>query len=85
MTGKKFNHTSAVGFLPMAAKKQTSILTQRIDEVALEMEEQQSENVAASVSDDKKNAKDMKQSASSNDNEQTEVEEEKIERSVFRR
>ena len=69
----------------MDVKKATSILTQRIDEVALEMKEQQSENVAASVSDDKMDAKDMKQSASSNDNEHTEVEEEKIARSAFRR
>ena len=42
-------------------------------------------DVAASVSDEKKDAKDMKQSASSNDNEQTEVEEEKVARSAFRR
>lgn len=35
-------------------KKATSILSQRIDEVALEMKEQQSENVAASVSDEKR-------------------------------
>ncbi len=69
----------------MDVKKATSILTQRIDEVSLEMKEQQSENVAASVSDEKKDAKDMKQSASSNDNEQTEVEEEKVARSAFRR
>ena len=35
--------------------------------------------------DDKMDAKDMKQSASSNDNEHTEVEEEKVARSAFRR
>ena len=69
----------------MAAKNQTSILTQRIDEVALEMKELQSEDVAASVSDEKKDAKDMKQSASSGNSEQTEVEEEKVARSAFRR
>lgn len=51
----------------------------------LEMKEQQSEDVAASVSEENKDAKDMKQSASSNDNEQTEVEEEKVARSAFRR
>ena len=61
----------------MDVKKATSILSQRIDEVALEMKEQQSEDVAASVSDEKKDTKDIEQSASSNDNEQTEVEEEK--------
>lgn len=66
-------------------EKATSILTQRIDEVSLEMKEQQSEDVAASVSEENKDAKDMKQSASSNDNEQTEVEEEKVARSAFRR
>ena len=54
-------------------------------QVSLEMKEQQSEDVAVSVSDEKKDAKDMKQSASSNDNEQTEVEEEKVARSAFRR
>ena len=69
----------------MDVKKATSILTQRIDEVSLEMKEQQSEDVAASVSEENKDAKDMKQSASSNDNEQTEVEEEKVARSAFRR
>ena len=53
--------------------------------MSLEMKEQQSEDVAVSVSDEKKDAKDMKQSASSNDNEQTEVEEEKVARSAFRR
>ena len=69
----------------MDVKKATSILSQRIDEVALEMKEQQSEDVAASVSDEKKDTKDIEQSASSNDNEQTEVEEEKVARSAFRR
>ena len=69
----------------MDVKKATSILSQRIDEVALEMKEQQSEDVAASVSDDKKDAKDMKQSASSDNSEQTEAEEEKVARSAFRR
>ena len=69
----------------MDVKKATSILTQRIDEVSLEMKEQQSEDVAASVSEENKDAKDMKQSASSNDNEQPEVEEEKVARSAFRR
>ena len=69
----------------MDVKKATSILTQRIDEVALEMKEQQSEDVAASVSDEKKDAKDMKQSASSDNSEQTEAEEEKVARSAFRR
>ena len=54
-------------------------------QVSLEMKEQQSEDVAASVSEENKDAKDMKQSASSNDNEQTEVEEEKVARSTFRR
>lgn len=69
----------------MDVKKATSILTQRIDEVSLEMKEQQSENVAASVSDEKKDAKDMKQSASSDNSELTEAEEEKVARSAFRR
>lgn len=69
----------------MAAKNQTSILTQRIDEVSLEMKEQQSEDVAASVSDGKKDAKGMEQSASSDNSEQTEAEEEKVARSAFRR
>lgn len=69
----------------MDVKKATSILSQRIDEVALEMKEQQSENVAASVSDEKKDAKDMKQSASSDNSELTEAEEEKVARSAFRR
>ena len=71
--------------LPDKSKRATSILTQRIDEVALEMKELQSEDVAASVSDEKKDAKDMKQSASSGNSEQTEVEEEKVARSAFRR
>lgn len=71
--------------LPNVVERATSILTQRIDEVSLEMKEQQSEDVAASVSEENKDAKDMKQSASSNDNEQTEVEEEKVARSAFRR
>ena len=61
----------------MDVKKATSILTQRIDEASLEMKEQQSEDVAASVSDEKKDTNGIEQSASSNDNEQTEVEEEK--------
>lgn len=69
----------------MDVKKATSILTQRIDEVSLEMKEQQSEDVAVSVSEENKEAKDMKQSASSNDSEQTEAEEEKVARSAFRR
>ena len=69
----------------MDVKKATSILTQRIDDVALEMKEQQSENVAASVSDEKKDAKDMKQSASSDNSELTEAEDEKVARSAFRR
>ena len=69
----------------MDVKKATSILTQRIDEVSLEMKEQQREDVAASVSEENKEAKDMKQSASSNDSEQTEAEEEKVARSAFRR
>ena len=67
----------------MDVKKATSILTQRIDEVALEMKELQSEDVSVPKKD--KEEKDMKQSASSNDNEQTEVEEEKVARSAFRR
>lgn len=67
----------------MDVKKATSILTQRIDEVALEIKELQSEDVSVSKKD--KEEKDMKQSASSNDNEQTEVEEEKVARSAFRR
>ena len=67
----------------MDVKKATSILTQRIDEVALEMKELQSEDVSVSKKD--KEEKDLKQSASSNDNEQTEVEEEKVARSAFRR
>ena len=67
----------------MDVKKATSILTQRIDEVSLEMKELQSEDVSVSKKD--KEEKDMKQSASSNDNEQTEVEEEKVARSAFRR
>lgn len=71
--------------LPSTVERATSILTQRIDEVSLEMKEQQNEDVAASVSEENKDAKDMKQSASSNDNEQTEVEEEKVARSAFRR
>ena len=67
----------------MDVKKATSILTQRIDEVALEIKELQSEDVSVSKKD--KEEKDMKLSASSNDNEQTEVEEEKVARSAFRR
>ena len=54
-------------------------------QVSLEMKEQQSEDVAVSVSEENKEAKDMKQSASSNDSEQTEAEEEKVARSAFRR
>ena len=69
----------------MDVKKATSILTQRIDEVSLEMKEQQSEDVAVSVSDEKKDAKDMEQYASSDNSEQTEAEEEKVARSAFRR
>ena len=49
------------------------------------MKEQQTEDVAASVSDEKKEAKDMEQSASSDNSEQTEAEEEKVARSAFRR
>ena len=67
----------------MDVKKATSILTQRIDEVSLEMKELQREDVTVSKKD--KEAKDMKQSASSNDSEQTEAEEEKVARSAFRR
>lgn len=69
----------------MDVKKATSIITQRIDEVSLEMKEQQSEDVAASVSDEKKDAKGMEQSASSDNSEQIEAEEEKVARSAFRR
>ena len=69
----------------MDVKKATSILTQRIDEVSLEMKEQQSEDVVASVSDEKMDAKDMKQSASYDNSEQTEAEEDKVARSAFRR
>lgn len=69
----------------MDVKKATSILTQRIDEVSLEMKEQQSEDVVASVSDEKMDAKDMKQSASYDNSEQTEAEEENVARSAFRR
>ena len=54
-------------------------------QVSLEMKEQQSEDVAISVSDEKKDAKDMEQSASSDYSEQTEAEEEKVARSAFRR
>ena len=67
----------------MDVKKATSILTQRIDEVSLEMKEQQSEEVSVSKKD--KAEKDMKQSASSDYSEQTEAEEEKVARSAFRR
>ena len=69
----------------MDVKKATSILSQRIDEVALEMKDQQSENVAASVSEKDTEEKDMEHAVSSNDNEQTEVEDEKVARSAFRR
>ena len=53
--------------------------------MSLEMKEQQSEDVVASVSDEKMDAKDMKQSASYDNSEQTEAEEEKVARSAFRR
>ncbi len=49
----------------MDVKKATSILSQRIDEVALEMKEQQSENVAASVSGKDKEEKEVELSVSS--------------------
>ena len=68
----------------MDVKKATSILSQRIDEVALEMKEQQSENKDVAMSEEK--AKDTAKSASLSDNdEQTNVEEEKVARSAFRR
>ncbi len=67
----------------MDVKKATSILSQRIDEVALEMKEQQSENQEVSASEE--NTKDAGKSASSDNDEQSEVEEEKVARSAFRR
>ena len=69
----------------MDVKKATSILTQRIDEVSLEIKEQQSEDVAASVSEKDTEEKGMEQAVSSDNSEQTEVEEEKVARSAFRR
>ena len=68
----------------MDVKKATSILTQRIDEVSLEIKEQQSEDVAASVSEKDTEEKGMEQAVSSDNSEQTEAEEE-IARSAFRR
>ena len=67
----------------MDVKKATSILSQRIDEVALEMKEQQSENVAASVSEKDKEEKEVELSVSSGSDEK--IEEEKVARSAFRR
>lgn len=67
----------------MDVKKATSILSQRIDEVALEMKEQQSENVAASVSGKDKEEKEVELSVSSGSDEK--IEEEKVARSAFRR
>ena len=83
---KSFGHDKALacesrGFV--CKKRGCVVLTH--PQVSLEMKEQQSEDVAASVSEENKDAKDMKQSASSNDNEQTEVEEEKVARSAFHR
>lgn len=69
----------------MDVKKATSILTQRIDEVSLEIKEQQSEDVAASVSEKDTEEKGMEQAVSSDNSEQTEAEEEKVARSAFRR
>ena len=69
----------------MDVKKATSILTQRIDEVSLEIKEQQSEDVAASVSEKDTEEKGMEQAVSSDNSEQTEAEEEKVSRSAFRR
>ena len=68
----------------MDVKKATSILTQRIDEVSLEIKEQQSEDVAASVSEKDTEEKGMEQAVSSVNSEQTEAEEEKVARSAFR-
>ena len=68
----------------MDVKKATSILTQRIDEVSLEIKEQQSEDVAASVSEKDTEEKGMEQAVSSDNSEQTEAEEEKVARSAFR-
>ena len=67
----------------MDVKKATSILTQRIDEVSLEIKEQQSD--AASVSEKDTEEKGMEQAVSSDNSEQTEAEEEKVARSAFRR
>lgn len=67
----------------MDVKKATSILSQRIDEVALEMKEQQSENVAASISGKDKEEKEVELSVSSGSDEK--IEEEKVARSAFRR
>ena len=67
----------------MDVKKATSILSQRIDEVALEMKEQQSENVAASVSEKDEEEKEVEQAVSSGSEEK--IEEEKVARSAFRR
>ena len=67
----------------MDVKKATSILSQRIDEVALEMKEQQSENVAASVSGKDEEEKEVELSVSSGSEEK--IEEEKVARSAFRR
>ena len=69
----------------MDVKKATLILTQRIDEVSLEIKEQQSEDVAASVSEKDTEEKGMEQAVSSDNSEQTEAEEEKVARSAFRR
>ena len=69
----------------MDVKKATSILTQKIDEVSLEIKEQQSEDVAASVSEKDTEEKGMEQAVSSDNSEQTEAEEEKVARSAFRR
>ena len=55
----------------MDVKKATSILTQRIDEVSLEIKEQQSEDVAASVSEKDTEEKGMEQAVSSDNSEQT--------------
>ena len=69
----------------MDVKKATLILTQRIDEVSLEIKVQQSEDVAASVSEKDTEEKGMEQAVSSDNSEQTEAEEEKVARSAFRR
>ena len=67
----------------MDVNKATSLLSQRIDEVALEMKEQQSENVAASVSGKDEEEKEVELSVSSGSEEK--IEEEKVARSAFRR